>query len=119
MSARVVSVDPDEGIVVVEPTAVPEDELIGWGYWKDAGDRATAFDARTRVRLGALGRWLGDPGGQERFAVDDAVTSFLNGHEAALSDLQPGDAVGVSYGAFRDGRPTIHPDQIRAYRFRP
>ena len=106
-----------DGRLTVAMIVPPVEQMKGLNFWREAGDRAKAYDAESQTRLRAVRRWAEGEGAKvRRFALDSAVDIFLHGHAVGADALRPGDFVGVRYYSFQDADDLIYPHQIRATR---
>jgi hypothetical protein len=121
LSGRITAVDAAGRVLTVERHRPDAAAMKGWGFWQAAGGKAAPYDPETKARLDVVARWVksGNAGRTYRFVIDDAVDLFLHGHAATLADLRVGDHVGVLYPTSQEGRPTVHPQQVRAQRVPP
>jgi hypothetical protein len=119
LSGRVKDVNVQQRSVTIERIRSEADDLKGCRFWQEAGERATAYDPAVTARLDVVRSWIADDAQirDYHFAVDAAVMLFVNGREAELADLKPGDYVGVHYRSFQEGQKELCPEQIRAYRY--
>jgi hypothetical protein len=119
MSARVIAIDPTgRGLIVKRVLPLPG-QMKGLRFWRQAGRKAVAFDPVVKSRLDNLRTWLADRREKPTYEliIEDWVDVFVNGWAKSLTDLRPGDRIGICFPTSEGAVQTLHPMQIRAYRF--
>jgi len=117
MTARVVSVQADEGTCTVQRLLPPPAEMKGYHFNRQAGE-AIQLDGLARDNMETVSRWLADddPLPRYTFAIgDDALVRF-NGQPAALSDARVGDLAAIWYAHSDEDRPRIPAATLRISR---
>jgi hypothetical protein len=119
MSACVVSVDLDEGRVLVQRKPVPREQMKGLRFWEESSDRPVAFDPIVSRRLATVRTWFDDPDPEEPYEllIDRQTDIFVNGWLQSPDALRVGDQIGVCWETSPEMNRTPRPIQIRVYRF--
>jgi len=113
---QITKLDMEAGQLEVELLPRGAEDWTGYKFWQQAGTDATAYGMAAE-HLRVMDKWAAsDAPYRYRFAIDEAVGIFVNGHEADLSDLKLGDAVGVQFQTAQDERSIILPEFIRVSR---
>jgi len=120
MFAKVLTVDASPDRLTVERVLPPRNKLKGIAFWEAAGGRAAAFDPAVKTRLDLVRAHLADTRKRPTYElrISQATDVFVNGRASSPAALQPGDRLGIYYGASQDASRVLRPLQVRVYRFK-
>lgn len=111
---EIIEIDIGHRMVTVKMPGSATNEMKGYSFWKEAGERASLID-RTKMTVPIVNKWVEGTGAERtyRFVIDDAVDIYYNGEPANIEKFELGDKAVIEFFGVQDGQSELYPDVFR------